>query len=294
MGEDGSASEKRLARARVIAQLYAARDDIAAVLVVGSVAREWADPWSDLELLICWARLPAELDLKMLASRAGARSRRVFRGEPSSGDLDEAWQAGGLKVDVLHRSVAGIERAIGSVVEGHATDWGLQAQVAAIRSGVVLHGDALVEAWRARAEYPDGLARAMVETHLTFGPHAWLEMLADRGDLLNLYTIACEVERRIGGVLLGLNRTFPPAGDTKWTMRVAGELAVAPPDLPDRLTAVFRSEPREGVRELIRLIDETIALVERHMPEVDTGPVRARVAERRPAWDGASPTVTGG
>ncbi len=294
MGEAGTASEHRLSRAREIAQVYTARDDVAAVLVVGSVARGWADPWSDLELLVCWTRVPAELHLEKLANPAGATLGRVYPGEPASDALDEEWQVGELKVDILHRSVADIERTIGNVLEGHATDWGLQAVVAAIWSGIVLHGDAVVEAWRARAGYPDGLARAMVETHLTFGPHAWLEMLAGREDALYLYTLCCEVERRIVGVLLGLNRTYPPAGDTKWAMRVAGELGIAPPDLPDRLLAVFRSEPREGVRGLARLIDETIALAERHMPEVDTGPVRARVAERRPVWGGAGGSIRGG
>jgi hypothetical protein len=49
---------------------------------------------------------------------------------------------------------------------------------------------------------------------------------------------------------------------------------------------VLRAEPSEGVRELGRLIEETIALAERHMPEIETAPVRARLSQRRPAWDG--------
>jgi hypothetical protein len=285
MDECMTASDRRLARARNIVDVFAARDDVAAVLVVGSVARGWADRWSDLELLVCWTALPSERQLGTLADRAGAGTRRVFPGEP----MDEEWQAGGLKIDVLHRTVAGVDRVIAGVVERHETSWPKQAQVAAIRDGIAMHGEGLIENWRERSAYTDDLARAMVGAHLTFGPHAWLEMLVERGDALYLYTLCCEVERRIIGVLLGLNRVYPPAGDTKWAMLVARELPIAPLSLPDRLVGVFRSEPREGVRELTRLIDETITLVERHMPEVATRPVRARIAERRPVWDGTIP-----
>jgi hypothetical protein len=35
--------------------------------------------------------------------------------------------------------------------------------------------------------------------------------------------------------------------------------------------------PAEGVRELYALIDELIGLVEIHMPDVDTAPVRERI-----------------
>jgi hypothetical protein len=48
-----------------------------------------------------------------------------------------------------------------------------------------------------------------------------------------------------------------------------------------RLKRVFRAEPHDGVAEACGLIDETVALVETHLPEIDTGTARARIASNR-------------
>jgi hypothetical protein len=109
-----AASETRLAQARAVARVYAAYPDVDAVIVGGSVARGWADRWSDVELGIIWTTLPGERALEDLAGRAGG-------------------------------------------------------------------------------------------------------------------------ERRILGTLLGLNRVYPPVPETKWLIRVAAELPVAPPNLAHRL-----------------------------------------------------------
>lgn len=132
--------------------------------------------------------------------------------------------------------------------------------------------------WSIRTAYRENLATSMGAQHLVFRPHAWLEMLAERNDTLYLYSLCCEVERHILGTLLGINRIYPPSPDTKWMVRVAGELPIVPCDLANRLGMVFRSEPREGVRELGCLVEETIELVEKYLPKVETTSVRDRVA----------------
>ncbi len=137
----------------------------------------------------------------------------------------------------------------------------------------------MLEEWRARASaYPDELRVAMVEQHLAFGPHWWLEMLVERNDLPYLYDLLCRVEQTLLGALCGLNRVYLPATTLKWAASIAADLMVAPPDLARRLNRVFRAAPRDGVREARRLIHETVDLVEAHLPEFDTAPVRARLA----------------
>jgi hypothetical protein len=214
----------------------------------------------------------------------GGTQRRVFPGEPHS----EEWYVGGLKINIYHQKVASVEDVIRDVIQCIDPTWANQAQVEAIRSGVVMHGMALGDSWRQQSAYPDDLARAMVAQHLVFGPQDWLEMVAERDDALYRYSLCCDVERRILGTLLGLNRTYPPAADTKWMMLVAGELPDAPDHLASRLRMVFRSEPSDGIRELGRLVEETFQLVEKHMPEVEVAAVRARVAQRRLGWPGES------
>jgi hypothetical protein len=57
-------------------------------------------------------------------------------------------------------------------------------------------------------------------------------------------------------------------------------MPIAPPDLARRLKGLLRAEPRAAVHELDTLIEETLALVEARMPQVDVDGARQRY--RRP------------
>ena len=283
-----AASRWRLDLARRVAPAYEADPAVVAVLVGGSVARGWADRWSDIELAVVWDADPSEDARARAAARVGAGARRVY---PAAGVAvaEEDYAVGGVKLHVLHLTVGAVERTLSDVVGRFDTAPAKQAVVALVHDGVVLAGAGLVAGWRERSAYPDGLVRATVAEHLAFGPRAWLEMLAERGDTLLLHELLCLVERRVLGVLLGLNRVYRPSLDPKWAGRIAARLAVAPPDLPARLAGVLRAEPAAAVAEAHRLIEETLALVEASLPDLDTAPVRARVAQARTAWDGPPP-----
>jgi hypothetical protein len=116
--------------------------------------------------------------------------------------------------------------------------------------------------------YPEGLARATVREHLWFSPCGGREMLVERDDRLLLYDSFCAVEKSLLMVLMGLNRIYHSG--FKWMDQLIQELPIAPTDLSSRLKRVFQIQPRAGVDELHQLIEETFALVESHMPEVDT------------------------
>ena len=275
---DGT-SARLLALAREIAPAYADTPEVVAVLVGGSAARGHADRWSDLELGIVWSAVPAEDARTAAATAAGAVDRRLY----SDASLPETWEEDyvidGVKVDVAHLAVDTVDRVVGDVTERSDPTLAKQVLVSTVRHGLALHGAALLARWQASASaYPDALVRTMVEQHLVFGPHWWLEMLAERDDLPYLYQLLCRVEHSVLGALLGLNRVYPPSASLKWAGWIAGELTVAPPDLSGRLKFVLRAEPRDGVDEARRLIEETVDLVEAHLPSFDTGPVRARLS----------------
>ena len=52
--------------------------------------------------------------------------------------------------------------------------------------------------------------------------------------------------------------------------RLANSFQVAPPDLAERMKKALELDLAEGWRCLRALIDETIHLVERHLPEVNS------------------------
>ena len=109
------------------------------------------------------------------------------------------------------------------------------------------------------------------------------EVLAAREDLLLLYESYAFAQKRILTLLFGLNRMYHPG--FKWIDRRIETLSLAPPDLALRFKQVWKSDPLTGTRTLQALIEETFALIEIHMPEVDTAPPKAAFEQRPPEWE---------
>ncbi len=53
-------------------------------------------------------------------------------------------------------------------------------------------------------------------------------------------------------------------------------MSITPQNLSSRLKGIFQVEPDIAVNHLGELIEETFALVEKHMPEVDTTNAKKR------------------
>ena len=77
-----------------------------------------------------------------------------------------------------------------------------------------------------------------------------------------------------------MNRLYLPHPNGKWLEQVVREMTLCPPALVVRLKQVFRLAPRSGARLLQELLDETLSMVETHMPEINTA--EAREALGRP------------
>lgn len=186
---------------------------------------------------------------------------------------------------VGHFVVDTVERIVSDVADRADPTLSKQTTVAALRHAISLHGADLLQGWQARtAVYPEGLARAMVREHIGFGPFWTWRMLVERDEWLLFRHNLGGLARRILLILLGLNRVYYPGH--KWVDRLIAELRLAPPDLGARLRALLLMEPRAAGPALGALVEETVALVEREMPEMDTAVVRERLTEPMPAWDG--------
>lgn len=113
----------------------------------------------------------------------------------------------------------------------------------------------------------------MVQKHLNFRP-LWIlrNYGVEREDLLFFSEEILAATKHIMGVLLGLNRFYHPvsAAPFKGMDKFIQKMAIAPPNLSSRLKGIFQEEPDIAVNHLGELIEETFALVEKHMPEVDT------------------------
>ena len=251
-----------------------------AVIIGGSVSRGHADRWSDLEIGIFWSEIPPEPVRASLAKNARLRNWRAFAGATSVGGIEEEADAEGIKIDLVHMDSLAVERLVHDVVDRAEAALDKQSVVAAIWDGVPIHGEALLKRWRELADpYPPALRLAMVKNQLVFGPHSWLEMLADRRDLLPLHVLLCRIQTAILGILLGVNGIYAPSVTPKWTRQLIERFEFAPDDLAPRFDQMLTGDAKTAVHLADRLIEETLALVERHLPVIDTTRVRSRVAQ---------------
>lgn len=281
------ASEWRLALARQISPAYSQNPKVRAVALTGAAARGWADRYSAVEMHAFWAELPSEAERQ--AAVQGAGGDWLTWGLPEAGKWIDYFYVGGVKIELSHVLVTVMEAYLADVVDRGDSSLPKQVLISAVHDALPLSGSTLIKQWQVKtATYPDELVEATIRDHLDFG-EIWAdrEMLVERDDLLLLYQVYCQIEQHLLGILLGLNQLYLPHLQGKWLDRLVAEMPIAPPAFTLRLKQVFRMAPRTGVRLLHELIEETLALVELHQPQIDLTWARQAIRRRREGWDQA-------
>ena len=281
------ASRWRMALGKRIGMAYAADPKARVVMVAGSTGRGTADRYSDLEIDVYWSEPPTDDERRAAIDRAGGKLHILYDYEED--EWSEEILFGDFKVGTSTFLVETMDHYLAQVVDEFSTAVLAQMRLSSLLKSQTLVGEDLVTHWRAKAlDYPTGLTQAMVAENLDFDYFAYAaDMFAARDDAIMLYNEILSVERRILGILLGLNRIYLPHPGFKSMDELIAEMPLAPTDLSPRLKRAFRLPPAEGVRELRALIEETLSLVETHLPSIDTTPHRATLSRPRGAWDRA-------
>lgn len=279
------ASEYLRDLARRIAAAYVAHTPARAALLVGSASTGESDAYSDIDMGILYDALPTEEQF----DAARAQVIRELGAQPLSRPIGGDWygingvdcQVGPATLDAVDRH---LDRALGpDFVEGD------QKALSGWLHVVPLYGDEIIERYRARvATYPEELARATVRRYLRFQP-IWRspDYFAARDAALWFHHAAGEGCLHVLGVLAGLNRQYYSTFQFKRLRAFTETLQLKPPDLPDRierLLAHLSDDPAAAASELEALVTETVALVERHMPDVDVTDARRFLGERHVPW----------
>jgi hypothetical protein len=195
----------------------------------------------------------------------------------------------GVLIEIPHYTTEYVERALDDVLERYDTSDGKQSLISAILAGIPVSGEQVIEGWRARAKvYPRELGVAMVRRYAQID-HFWrTEMFQERGgNMLLLYDTFVQVSKKLLYVLLGLNGVY--YSGFKWVHLLLADMKIAPRDFGRRMQGVFMAEPEQRAQELEALVEETYALIEAHMPEVDVEWLRRVFRYKREPWEEALP-----
>lgn len=279
------ASRYLVALATRVAAGYVAEAGPRAILLTGSAAQGVSDTFSDLDLIAYYDRLPSSDQLAAARESIEATAIRASSDHETESFLEE-YLLQGVACQVAHLMIATWERDMTSVLEHFEPATHVEKALSGLLDGVALHGGDLIQQWQARAGvYPEGLARATVEHHLRFFP-LWLvgERWRTRDATIFYYQMLVETSLTLLGVLAALNQLYFSSFQFKRLHRFVDTMHLAPDRFAERLDGVFALDPVEAGIVVERLVDETISLVEAHMPTVDTAAARRHLGVRPRAW----------
>jgi predicted nucleotidyltransferase len=280
------ASAQLLALAAEIADIYKRETNPDAIIVAGSAARGDSDPYSDLDLMMYYReRLPDQQLLDELRDRLHA-SDLIPLGSTDDAIL-ESFAVRGVECQVGHVTVERIERSMAEVLDDHDAASLSQKVLSGIQECVVLHGDELVAAWRERAaNYPPGLAAAMIRRHLRFFPLWTLpyDWWTARDAAIFQHEMLVQAAQNLLGVLAGLNRVYFSTFQIKHVHALCETFEHKPHDLEARLQRLL-ARPDQAGETLEQLVAETIQLVDQHEPDIDTANAKRWLGRRRQPWD---------
>jgi hypothetical protein len=270
-------SKRLLTLAQKNATLYAANLKVRAIMVTGSVACGQADSYSDIDMSIYYEELPSDDELKATYEQNQGSDRRTLSNREEGWVLDQYFLEC-VKCDIGHVTIRCWEHDMATMLEQCDPDNVIQKAMSGILDALPLYGVELIKQWQAKAaNYPDELAIAMVKKHLQFRA-LWVPEVygVKRDDVLFLYDFFIEATKNILGVLLGLNRLYHPVNsvELKGMDKFIEKMTIAPHNLSFRLKRIFREKADIAVKLLGELIEETFALVEAHMQEIDTKKAR--------------------
>lgn len=264
---NSEASLRRIGLAAQVAEAYRHNPKVSAVVIAGSVARGWADDFSDIEINIFWSEDPSDEERWAAMERAGGTSVSFQPYE------DEEWSevctVHGVKIEVSQFRADTIERYMNEVYAAYDTSLEKQVVLAAIEHSVPIHGQAQVEAWKERLSfYPVPLAEAVIKAHLQFEGLWYYAPLAYRGDFVMLYDVMIDAIQHLYAVLYGLNRCLLAHPRCKWAVQQEERFAIAPANLNGRLWEVFQVDLAAGLGMLQGIVEETFLLIESEFPGI--------------------------
>lgn len=273
--------------AQQITAPYTNLPTLRAAMITGSAAKGLADRYSDIDMTMYYAdQLPPKEAFDDIRVGLGGSDIRWTIGDHASGGFAEAFGLHGIEVQIGHTLIDKWEETIDFVHSTKEVATSAQKALEGTLACLPLYGDEVINRWKARiATYPDALAQAMVEKNLHFFAIWGLEPhFRTRDAAIWYHEILVETAQKLVGILAGLNRLYFTTFQFKRQRRFIDQMAIKPTRFADRLDALFTADLAPALEELEALVSETVALVETHMPEVDTSAATARKGWRQQPW----------
>jgi hypothetical protein len=268
----------RIDFAQHLARRLVTFEGIKVIVIAGSVARDYADGYSDIEIPIFWEALPDDVTRQALVAALNAEFLYVYDGPAREDQL----LINGVQVDLWHVTIMHQEEILRAVLHEHRFDLSTLNALDTIRSCIPLYGHEIVKEWKRHAhEYPDKLAEKIIQEHLASFGIGELFILVQRNNPTAFYAQLSFLQQEIFLVLLALNRMYFPT--FKWLYRVLESMQVKPAAIDHRFRQAYEVPYTEAIADTKLLLEETVHLVEKRFSQIDTALIYRRLDYMRAA-----------
>ncbi|WP_096189602.1 DUF4037 domain-containing protein [Evansella halocellulosilytica] len=268
--------------AKHISKEYIQNQKVDAVILTGSVSRNWEDEYSDIELFLLWKESPTDEERMKVIYQVNGRLIDFYPYEEE--EWSESYVSQGIKLEMSHFLTKTIEKVVHDVTHHFHTDLDKQCLVAAIRNGVLLEERSTQKAIQTMVRgYPDRLTDAMIKEYSDLGTR-WgnREALLEREDWLLLYKVIVSVQEHLMAILFSLNKMYVHHPGFKWQKHSLLEMKIKPRDAYNRFESILLNHPKRGLRELEVIVQEVFELVRKVRPSLDVSEAIERSLLLRP------------
>lgn len=258
---------------------HADRAEVACGMISGSTSEGLADELSDLDLIIHYETLPTEVELARIRESLGGGAVLTLGGSLADGAEVVQFRLENVDVQVVHSTVSHWEAEIDAMLTGADPASPTAKAMYGTLTSIAVVGDERLRLWQGKiGAYSDPLRRAMISRHIVLFP-IWkhLPRLARRDADLWCRQALVDGSFKLLTVLAGVNGKYFTPFQFKRARAFAGGLTHSPDRLIDRLESLWSTDLSVSVQTLRQLAAETLDIVERTFPDIDTTSARRAI-----------------
>ncbi|MBM7095251.1 DUF4037 domain-containing protein [Bacillus sp. H-16] len=257
-------------RAQEISRHYKKNPKVESVLLGGSVARNWHDEFSDIELFVLWKEGPTDEERMAPVKAVDGQLLDFYPYEDE--EWSETYITKGVKLEISNFLTKTVSSFIRDVTLSFDTGLDKQCVVATVRDGITLREeDGVIAVLKEKAAvYPPELREAMLRENSDLGSR-WnnREALLYRQDWLMLFSVMVSVQTKLMGILFALNRQYVHHPAFKWQHQTLRGMALKPERAVERFNSVLLGSPEDAINEMEALIHDVYELVKQEYMHLD-------------------------
>lgn len=250
--------------------------DLISVILTGSAAKGYADDYSDLDTILIYKNPLSNEEFERIVKEAKESGGGLYNGNPEQG-FSVYYFIEGIKCDFGFGNQSETQKLFSEVTEesDEPVDLIKHLQVSGFIDGVMLFDKNWLQPLIDKArDMPSALKQKLIRQHLKFLPKwAFEKMAVERNDILFYNECIMEDISNMIAILCGLNGIYHP-GKLKGAEFTINKMKIKPVNFTGRYKNIFKLNGYEASEELYKLINETLELIDRHMPEVSTDRTR--------------------